>query len=71
METEDVAVRIADLEAEVERLRRFIDDRVKCATLRRLGGYHGRRVYMEAAKLLSDDTWGTKESVLTPATERG
>ena len=42
------------LHGEVARLKLFIRDRVKCNLLRKHGGYHGRRVYMEAEKLLKE-----------------
>ena len=49
--TEDELTR---LHGEVARLKLFIRDRVKCNLLRKHGGYHGRRVYMEAEKLLRE-----------------
>ncbi len=40
--------------AEVKRLRDFIQERVATCRHVKTGGYHGRRVSMEAAKLLAE-----------------
>lgn len=40
-------------QAEVERLRAFLRDRVADGLLKKHGGYHGRRIHMEAKQLLT------------------
>lgn len=38
-----------------EQLEAFVRHRVQCELLKKNGGYHGRRVYLEAQRVLSGD----------------
>ena len=46
-----------DAADEIERLQRFIRERVQDKMVYKQGGYHSRRLFMEAEKLLDDPTY--------------
>jgi len=49
----EMACALDAAQVEIERLTAFIRERVKCDLLRTKGGYHGRRVYLEAREILA------------------
>lgn len=61
---DEAKVDIQQLEVTIGRLREFIEKRVHDTVIRTKCGYHGRRLYLEAERILNppkEHPWGISE----------
>ena len=61
-ECDGAAKMIKEAADEIDKLTTFIRDRVHCPLIRGYGGYHGRRLYLEAEQMVECFTNERKES---------
>jgi hypothetical protein len=57
LDARQATARLNEQADKIDRLRRFIFERVCDGNIEKHGGYHGRRVHMEGEKLLREPGW--------------